>query len=664
MRIFKKSLVFTIVVAMVLSLVMFGVLAEEDNAQLTFKVRAAENKTDTIGSANPGDTIYVDVCITPGTYSAISVEITPCFPVQEENIVIHYPSMVSSVNGANVRYLYPMDITMTQTPLMTIAMTIPAHEGAGDISLFTYDQNANQYSAGGSDIVNLSIEPCIFAIQNIWTASCVVNPEPVCVEIGTTEEEMLEKLPKTVTIKKEEKPEAVGLEVDVAWSGDGTYDETVIGAYAYVGILSASADSVILPTEPVLSATVMVYVTASTTKESTSVPATLELMEKEDKSAYTAEEIIAYVKETVGVITVNKGEMLDTFATDKYIVEVKDGTTISGTKVGEKILMTIILGATSDHDKFALADKNAKIEVAVEIIENTTDFVPVPELPNEDPSAGPEKPNYDIPGDTTRPVKPETPTDTGELKQPEKEKEPEESEEPEDAASDKSAENLFEDVTADHWAYDYIKEMKDLGVVGGKTDDTFEPESNITRAEFVKMIATAFGLDATATESDFEDCGSNDWYTPYVIAAAEAGYVNGVSSAAFGANDHISRQDICAILGRILGLNPEEETTFVDMNDVADYALNAVKALAGTGILKGYEDGSFAPTKSATRAEVCKILSSVLALELEIPVADVTEEETAETETESSNANKKDPPCRVALFHEKYCSILSRRSIG
>ncbi len=190
-------------------------------------------------------------------------------------------------------------------------------------------------------------------------------------------------------------------------------------------------------------------------------------------------------------------------------------------------------------------------------------------------------------------------------------------------------EGPFEDVPADHWAVEFIKEMKDMGIVSGKSATIFDPNGGITRAEFVKMIVIAFGLEIGSTESDFVDCGADDWYTPYVVAAANAGYVNGISSTEFGANNAITRQDICTILGRILGLTAgDAEIAFTDADDIADYALDYVKALAAAGVINGYSDGSFAPTKTATRAEVCKILSTLFATITE----DAPEEEAAEEE--------------------------------
>lgn len=179
--------------------------------------------------------------------------------------------------------------------------------------------------------------------------------------------------------------------------------------------------------------------------------------------------------------------------------------------------------------------------------------------------------------------------------------------------------DLFSDVPSTHWAYSFIKEMKDLGIVNGVSNTEFAPDANITRAEFAKMVAQAFGLKATATESVFTDCTASDWYTPFVIAGTEAGILKGISDTEFGANQQITRQDICTVLGRILDaentISAAADSSFTDIDQVADYAVAAVKAFVAAGVVNGYEDGTFRPTANATRAEVSKILCSVLKLD-------------------------------------------------
>ncbi len=162
-----------------------------------------------------------------------------------------------------------------------------------------------------------------------------------------------------------------------------------------------------------------------------------------------------------------------------------------------------------------------------------------------------------------------------------------------------------------HWATEAVANLKKLGVINGKTETEFEPEGLVTRAEFAKMIATMFKLEVGSTDSKFADCPADAWYTQFIVAAAEAGYLNGTSETTFGPEDNISRQDICTILGRILEDEAKEVKAFADDNEVADYAKDHVYKLAGLGIVNGYEDGTFGPAKNATRAEAAKILNSV-----------------------------------------------------
>ena len=194
-----------------------------------------------------------------------------------------------------------------------------------------------------------------------------------------------------------------------------------------------------------------------------------------------------------------------------------------------------------------------------------------------------------------------------------------EGEEPTPVDPSTPSSDLFSDVPSTHWAYSFIKEMKDLGIVNGVSNTEFAPDANITRAEFAKMVAQAFGLKATATESVFTDCTASDWYTPFVIAGTEAGILKGISDTEFGANQQITRQDICTVLGRILDaentISAAADSSFTDIDQVADYAVAAVKAFVAAGVVNGYEDGTFRPTANATRAEVSKILCSVLKLD-------------------------------------------------
>ena len=65
------------------------------------------------------------------------------------------------------------------------------------------------------------------------------------------------------------------------------------------------------------------------------------------------------------------------------------------------------------------------------------------------------------------------------------------------------------------------------------------------------------------------------------------------------------------------GIDAEDaqEIIFGDEAEISDYALEAVKHLSGAGIINGYEDGTFGPQRTLTRAEAARIIYGVLQLE-------------------------------------------------
>ena len=164
------------------------------------------------------------------------------------------------------------------------------------------------------------------------------------------------------------------------------------------------------------------------------------------------------------------------------------------------------------------------------------------------------------------------------------------------------------------WANGYVEDLYAKGVVSGDGDGKFRPNNNITRAEFVKMVVSAFGYTMSGTEKEFSDSNKSNWYYPYIVTAYNNGIVTGKSEDYFGANENITRQDMAVILHRVMKLTSEKgEITFVDKADVAEYAADAVRTLSAKGILNGFEDGTFGAKKFASRAEAAALISRSMA---------------------------------------------------
>ena len=82
----------------------------------------------------------------------------------------------------------------------------------------------------------------------------------------------------------------------------------------------------------------------------------------------------------------------------------------------------------------------------------------------------------------------------------------------------------------------------------------------------------------------------------------------------FGADEAITRQDVCVILSRIKGTNEGMDidgSSLTDIASAADYAQDAIIFLNNKGYINGYDDGSFRPYNNTARAEAAKLIYGI-----------------------------------------------------
>lgn len=176
-------------------------------------------------------------------------------------------------------------------------------------------------------------------------------------------------------------------------------------------------------------------------------------------------------------------------------------------------------------------------------------------------------------------------------------------------------ESVFNDLAGYEWARESIDALYELGIVAGRTENTFCPGDNITRSEFVKLVALAFDLSAGTGRLPFEDTSSDSWDYEYIKAAYDSGIVNGISASEFGCGLQITRQDMAVMLRRASEAAPADDASvrrFADDNDISDYAYDDVYALRSAGIINGDESNRFNPSAPATRAEAAKMIYAAM----------------------------------------------------
>lgn len=185
-----------------------------------------------------------------------------------------------------------------------------------------------------------------------------------------------------------------------------------------------------------------------------------------------------------------------------------------------------------------------------------------------------------------------------------------------------SAGNLSD--VGSHWAKAAIEFCLEKGLVTGYSGGTFGSDKNITRAEFAVIVQRAKSFPAG--DNMFSDVEDGVWYESAVSALKAAGVVGGVTNDTFGPTNHLTRQEAAAILARAYALSPKDANayaSFADEAKISSWAQVAVSAMNERGYIKGKPGNYFDPTATITRGEICQILYSIYASQVQVQIKEV-----------------------------------------
>ncbi len=205
----------------------------------------------------------------------------------------------------------------------------------------------------------------------------------------------------------------------------------------------------------------------------------------------------------------------------------------------------------------------------------------------------------------------------------------------------------FED-TRGHWAESAIRTLADRGVINGITDTTYAPDGNVTRAQYLKMIMEATGVQTTPyREGECLELRGGEWFAPYLQKALDIGLIphamiagfresveytvdeNGTATAsravysgAFNGDLPISREEMAVLTQYFYQYTRTVKTNsaadidsaikFLDGENISDWAETSVKLATVNGFIDGMDDNTFRPADSATRAQAATIILRVM----------------------------------------------------
>jgi hypothetical protein len=188
-------------------------------------------------------------------------------------------------------------------------------------------------------------------------------------------------------------------------------------------------------------------------------------------------------------------------------------------------------------------------------------------------------------------------------------------------------ESGFADVPRDVWYTKAVDYVKAEGLMKGIGENRFDPTGSVTRAMVVTVLYRMMEQpDVTGMQTKFTDIRVGTYYEKAVIWAANSGVVNGVTDTAFAPDDFIKREQMAAMIMRMLLTFADDESraqleqieqldptgaarqqmlkeAFTDAAAVSPYARTYVLLCKEGGIMKGDKAGTFRPQETLSRAE-------------------------------------------------------------
>ncbi|WP_246302918.1 family 43 glycosylhydrolase [Paenibacillus plantarum] len=180
----------------------------------------------------------------------------------------------------------------------------------------------------------------------------------------------------------------------------------------------------------------------------------------------------------------------------------------------------------------------------------------------------------------------------------------------------------FSDVST-HWAKDAVNNLGSRMIIGGIGNDLFNPDADITRAEFAAIIVRGLGLKLENRTPNFSDVKAADWYSSAIMTAQSSHLIDGFEDGTFRPGDKITREQAMVIIAKAMAITGLEAKitnhndadvlrSYTDATESAPWAMSGIADSIQAGIVSGRDEAILAPKAYITRAEVAKLVQQLL----------------------------------------------------
>jgi len=169
---------------------------------------------------------------------------------------------------------------------------------------------------------------------------------------------------------------------------------------------------------------------------------------------------------------------------------------------------------------------------------------------------------------------------------------------------------------AGHWAEGNITSLLGHGIAVDRQASLYGPNEVMTRGEFTRMLINIIGTKGKSANV-FSDVAPGSPYSDIIESVIYYGFTIGVTDDQFAPDTLLTREDMVTLASKMFELKNGYQLDggflrFKDMNEIAPYAKEAVQAMEAAGYVSGYDDNTFKPKKTVTKAEAVSVIKKML----------------------------------------------------
>lgn len=126
----------------------------------------------------------------------------------------------------------------------------------------------------------------------------------------------------------------------------------------------------------------------------------------------------------------------------------------------------------------------------------------------------------------------------------------------------------FSDVSKTNKYYIAINYLADNGVISGYPDGTFQPDKNISRVEFLKILLESSKIPTdVSTPTGFKDVDESAWYAKYIRKAKQQHWIEGYSDNTFKPAQSVNKVEALKITAKVQNWQVKTTLTSAPFND-------------------------------------------------------------------------------------------------